>query len=494
MLFAKNRLAEAAIVGEPKPRLSLLLWLVVTLATVFYLWFLATANDREMRSDLLLHARIAAKSIPLDSLHQLTGSEEDITNPSYARVKARLMSLRSAHETHRFLYLMGKKPDGKIFFYVDSEDAGSKDYSPPGQTYEEPTQELSDSFENGEPFTEGPTKDSWGVWISSLVPIKDTETNQVIAVMGMDVDAHEWVTTIAIAVGLHGGLIILFVFAIVAFAQILSKRREEERLKTLNQKLEAETDRANIMAREANRLSAAKSYHLANMSHEIRTPMNGIIGLTDLLSRTTLDEKQQHYVDLLTKSEKSLLDLLNIVLDLSKIEAGKLQLENISFNIADMVSGISQIMDITASAKKVGFLFDMGADIPHHLKGDPVRIRQVMINLIGNAIKFTEEGSVLARLILITQTENDVVIRFSVKDTGIGISPEAKERLFKNFSQADASTARQYGGTGLGLAISKELVSLMKGEIGVNSEEGKGSEFWFTMHLEKDRSGSATFT
>jgi two-component system, sensor histidine kinase and response regulator len=243
-----------------------------------------------------------------------------------------------------------------------------------------------------------------------------------------------------------------------------------------------ELEKARQAAVEATRL---KSEFLAHMSHEIRTLMNGVVGMAALLHQTRLDQEQHEYVETITRSGEALLDIINQILDLSKIEAGKLELEEVDLDLRSMFEDIVDLLYPKAAEKHLVLAGVVASRVPRLLCGDPVRLRQVLLNLVGNALKFTSAGQVILRAEAVGEDEGGVEVRISVTDTGVGISPEQQKRLFRPFSQADRSTARFYGGTGLGLSISRRLVEAMGGRISLESEPGKGSTFAFTVRLAK---------
>ncbi len=293
---------------------------------------------------------------------------------------------------------------------------------------------------------------------------------------GQEIDVELSLSALQLADGWH---------AVGLMRDISDRKRMERELSSTNQALQRQTEVAREMAERAEMANIAKSEFLANMSHEIRTPMNGVMGMTGLLLDTPLSEEQRRYAEVVLASSESLLGLLNDILDFSKIEAGKLDLEVLPFDLFSLLDDVTTSLAVRANEKGLELLYRTDPEVPTLLRGDPGRLRQVLNNLVGNAIKFTEAGEVEISVSLEEESAERALLHLTVRDMGIGIPAEKIPLLFRKFTQVDASTTRKYGGTGLGLAICKQLVELMGGRIGVESAEGRGSEFWFTADLGK---------
>lgn len=259
-----------------------------------------------------------------------------------------------------------------------------------------------------------------------------------------------------------------------------------EELEKKNQELIGYTEDLKEAKNIAEEAAQSKADFLANMSHEIRTPMNAIIGMTYLIQKTDLSPKQKDYIEKIQASSQHLLGIINDILDFSKIESGKFEIEEIDFELSQVLNNLVTFIEEKCYVKGLKLIFDIDPDLPNNLKGDPLRIGQILINYTSNAVKFTKEGQITIRIKNQKDLDNNCIVRFEVEDTGIGMTEEQKNKLFQPFQQADTSTTRKYGGTGLGLAISKQLASLMNGEVGAETYLGKGSVFWFTAQLRKN--------
>ncbi|MFO0698401.1 MAG: response regulator [Nitrospira sp.] len=324
-------------------------------------------------------------------------------------------------------------------------------------------------------------------YVQSLLAPRDMPlAHRLVEMIGLRRDGREFPMEIAMTPLTIEGTTIFSAFS----RDITGRKEAEQALKTYAQQLERINHQLDGALREAKAATEAKSLFLASMSHEIRTPMNGVIGMTGLLLDTKLTDEQREYAETVRTCGDHLLTIINDVLDFSKIEAGKLDLETIAFDLRLAIDESLDLVAERASSKGLNLACLFHADVPRHLLGDPGRLRQIVMNLTANAIKFTDRGDVVVEVTVEAESKEDTTIRVAVTDTGIGISEEARDRLFQSFSQADGSTTRKYGGTGLGLAICKRLIELMGGTIGVTSRVGIGSCFWFTVTLHKQISGS----
>ena len=451
--------------------LLMVLLLFAGLGASIWIWLKVDGGER---AEIILQARQAAFGVDMEDIKALSGTEADLQQPVYLQLKKHLAKTKLANSRCRFHYLMGRKADGRVFFFVDNEPVGSEDESPAGQVYTEISSGLLVAFDEKREITDGPVTDRWGTWITALIPLLDPADGHLVAVFGMDIEARTWYLNIAQVAALPVSLTIVLIVMIFFFTMFLHSRN-------IITSQKSDLQAALIKAEAATRV---KSDFLATMSHEIRTPMNGVIGMTGLLRDTELDEEQKGFVEIIRSSGENLLGIINDILDFSKIEAGKMDLENLDFELRSTVEDVAEILSVRAAAAGLELNCRIDPAVPVKLRGDPGRLRQILINLTGNAIKFTPMGEVLISVTLKHADQSQALLLFEVQDTGMGIPPERLKMLFTPFTQVDSSTTRKFGGTGLGLSICKQLAGLMGGEIGVTSSEGKGSTFWFTVRLQ----------
>lgn len=462
--------------------------LVISSLGLFSLGYSAhQAQLDAVRTELKQLAKAAAVQVDGD-LHRTILAPRQAGSPEHLAALRPLVKFHRATTDLIYVYT-AVLVDNRIYFVLGTDYlyrvAG--DTLPPDpimKPYDAADPMLRQALEQHVPtVTEEPVHNVHRSYMSAYAPFFDHQ-GKFVGVVGIDMwtkDLDQRIAAIMRAgLGSFAAVALLSLLAGVGvrrFSRAMLDARRRDRI--IRSRLARAKAHAEVQARRAEAASSAKTEFLAMMSHEIRTPMNGVLGFANLLLESPLSSKQREFARTIQQSGDALLAIINDVLDFSKIEAGRITVEQVDFNLFELCGEVGALLQLSADKRGLTFSLDYGATVPHLIKGDPARTRQVLINLGGNAVKFTESGSVVIKV----RQSGASRIRIEVTDTGIGITGSQLQGLFQRFTQADSSTTRRYGGTGLGLAISKSLVELMGGEIGVGSEPAKGSTFWFELPL-----------
>jgi signal transduction histidine kinase/ActR/RegA family two-component response regulator len=462
--------------------------LVISSLGLFYLWHSAREAQLDaVRTELRQLARVAATLVDGDR-HRLIKSQAQAGSPEHLGLLAPLVKFHKATSDIIYVYtaILDK---GRIYYVVGTDylyhvDGDSETPDPIMAPHDTLDPTLRRALEQHEvAVNEEPVKEAVRSYMSAYAPFYDSQ-GRFVGVIGVDM----WVRDFDARVGAirragTGAVAAVAVLSLLAGLVVsrLSRtaRRARHRDRVIQARLAEAKHQAEVQALRAEAASKAKSEFLAMMSHEIRTPMNGVLGFANLLLETPLNVEQREFVQTVQSSGEALLTIINDVLDYSKIEAGRMTVEQIDFDLRSVCDEVRAILQAAVAERGLVMSLAYDATLPQFIKGDPVRIRQVLLNLASNAVKFTERGTVRVEVSRLDAGQ----FKISVSDSGIGIAAEQFDRLFRRFTQADSSTTRRYGGTGLGLAISKTLVELMGGTIGAQSEPGTGSTFWVTLPL-----------
>lgn len=462
--------------------------------------FVAEFQRSQMRDGLAGFAPTYAIELQ-EHGHEHVRDASDAESETYLGLIDRQIRWRDVNPLAHGVYTMRRLEDGTVQLIVDPEndwdgngilEGENEARTEIGEVYEEYSDAMLRVFDGEVAFDDVPFSDRWGVWISSYAPIYKAD-GSVDGLVGVDFAASEWISSLLItrgvvlliSFGIIFGVLAGFSFNATLHHQLEMTNRFSEQLKVQTKSLQEANVEIGRSRDAANQASRAKSDFLANMSHEIRTPMNGIMGLTELVLNTELQAEQRRHLELIQSSADALMTVLNDILDFSKIEANKMTLDPHPFDLRDLLGDALKLFGLRAHHKQIELAFRISPQVPDRVVGDAGRIRQVLVNLVGNAIKFTHEGEVLVSVDAVANDDDSCRLKFHVRDTGIGIDKAGLARLFEPFNQADNSTTRKYGGTGLGLTICQKLVHLMGGTLVMESEPGVGTSVQFELTCQR---------